>query len=112
MPSSFTVPSTFTTMPFCSCAAVFGVSSIEMLAVVSSKRTPLTIVLPLVMTPVETVLAPPPATPVPPVPPVSPPPPPPAATRQAAHAAGREGRRHSRGDLKGGDGPDGRRNRS
>ena len=66
---------------------VFGVSSMEMLAVVSSKRTPLTMVLPLVMTPVEMVLPPAPGggvvVPVPPVPP-----PPPQATRmEAANAA-------------------------
>src|SRR3954465_12030509 len=64
----------------------------EMLAVVSSKRTPLTIVLPLVMTPVEMVL--PPAPPgggvVVPVPPVPPPPPQAARMEPAARSAVRD----------------------
>jgi hypothetical protein len=70
---SITAPTTRTTMPSRRSAAVFGVSSIEMLAVVSSKRTPLTITLPLAITPIETALvgvSPP--DPVPPVPPPQP----------------------------------------
>src|SRR5262245_7044961 len=83
-------------MPFCSAAAVFGLSSIEMLAVVSSKRTPLTMVLPLVMTPDETVLVGPLGEPAPPDPP--PPPPPQAARTEAASAARSAVRNDSRGE--------------
>src|SRR5258705_1829453 len=87
MPSSLTGPSTFTTMPLCRAAEVFGVSSMNMLAVVSSKRTPLTIVLPFVMTPVDTVGVGVLVAPVPPVPP------PQLATTNAANAAESTNRR-------------------
>ena len=70
IPSSLIRPRTLTTIPLCSSPLVPARSSILMVAVLSSKCTPLTMMLPFVMTPIETAFVLPPVAPVPPVPPL------------------------------------------